>query len=79
MVQLRAPLDRLRSGALRDNCVKILRGFVAKYGMCTTYKLELLATEMGLEMAISMGVQKIILQINNQACLERPQKSILSW
>lgn len=57
-------------GILRDNRGNFLRGFSANLGTCTAYKAELLAAEKGLEMALEVGVQKLILQMDNKACIE---------
>lgn len=47
-----------------------LKSFADHDGICTTYKVELLVAEMGLEMAISMGIQKLALQMDNKVCTE---------
>ena len=57
-------------GVLRDNRGMFLRGFAANFGMGSAFKAELLAAEIGLEMAVQLGIQKIILQMDNKACLE---------
>ncbi|KNA19524.1 hypothetical protein SOVF_059630 [Spinacia oleracea] len=60
-------------GALRDQTGCFIKGFAANFGLCSSYKAELLAASIGLEMAKNMGIEKLVLQMDNQACLEALQ------
>lgn len=44
---------------LRDSRGAFIKGMAASLGVCTSYKAELLAAVMGLEMAVNMGIQKL--------------------
>lgn len=65
-------------GEAGDSRGVFIRGFAANLGVCNAYKAELLAAELGLEMAVNWGIQKLILQMDNQACFEGMKNTIHS-
>uniref|UniRef100_A0A803LJ48 RNase H type-1 domain-containing protein n=1 Tax=Chenopodium quinoa TaxID=63459 RepID=A0A803LJ48_CHEQI len=58
------------SYAIAGGVHKYIRSFTANFGVCNAYKAELLAAELGLQMAKTLGIPKLILQMDNKACLE---------
>uniref|UniRef100_A0A803KUW8 RNase H type-1 domain-containing protein n=1 Tax=Chenopodium quinoa TaxID=63459 RepID=A0A803KUW8_CHEQI len=55
---------------IRDNRGIFIKGFAAPLGLCSAFEAELAVVEIGLEMAKVMGIQKLHLQLDNQACVE---------
>lgn len=55
---------------MRDSRGVFVRGFAASFGICSAYKAEVAAAEIGLIMAKEMGIQRLILQMDNKACIE---------
>lgn len=45
-------------------------GFAANFGMCSAFKAELWAAEIGLAMARDMNITKLVLHMDYQACVE---------
>ncbi|KMT18522.1 hypothetical protein BVRB_2g026610 [Beta vulgaris subsp. vulgaris] len=56
-------------GVIRDSRGGFIKAIAANFGVCNAYKAKILATEMELAMAVSLGIQKLVLQMDNQACL----------
>lgn len=57
-------------GVVLDHCGIFRKAFAANLGSCTAYKAELLVAMLGLEMARDMGIQKLVLQLDNKACVQ---------
>lgn len=57
-------------GVLRDCSGRFVRGFAARFGVCNAFKAEIWAAEIGLAMAKEMNITKLVLQLDNQACVE---------
>ncbi|KAL2899374.1 hypothetical protein RDABS01_024456 [Bienertia sinuspersici] len=55
---------------LRDWRGGFKQALTANYGICTTYKAELMAVSLGLDMARSLGVRKLEIQMDNKACIQ---------
>lgn len=49
-------------GAIRDHS--------ANFGICTAYKAEIKAVAIGLDLAHDLGVTKLIVQMDNAACIQ---------
>lgn len=64
-------------GVLRDCRGHFIRGFAANFGHCNAYKAEVLALELGLRMAQQQGITKLIIQMDNKACIEALQNDQL--
>lgn len=56
-------------GLIRDHLGTLHYAFSANYGHCSAFRAELKAVEMGLELAIRMGISKVMLQMDNQAAI----------
>uniref|UniRef100_A0A803MTA4 RNase H type-1 domain-containing protein n=1 Tax=Chenopodium quinoa TaxID=63459 RepID=A0A803MTA4_CHEQI len=46
-------------GIIRDCCGNFIKCFTANFGVCGAYRAELLAAEIGLQMALNMGISKL--------------------
>uniref|UniRef100_A0A803M8R4 RNase H type-1 domain-containing protein n=1 Tax=Chenopodium quinoa TaxID=63459 RepID=A0A803M8R4_CHEQI len=57
-------------GLIRDEEGRFIAGFAANYGICTAYRAEFLALEQGLKLAKQRGIRKLIVQMDNKACVE---------
>lgn len=57
-------------GILRDCRGSFIHEFPANFGSCSAYKAELATTAIGLELAKDLGITKLVLQMDNKACLE---------
>lgn len=55
---------------IRDHRGNFQRAFAANFGVCTSYKSEILAAMLGLDMARSMNIRKLVLQMDNEACVQ---------
>lgn len=55
-------------GVIRDWRGQFICAFTAIFGICTTYRAELMAVSIGLDMAHDLGIQKLEVQIDNEAC-----------
>ena len=64
-------------GLLRDSRGIFVKGFAAHFGVCSAYKAELLAVELGLHMARALNIHKLLIQMDNKACLEGLQNPAL--
>uniref|UniRef100_A0A803KXG3 RNase H type-1 domain-containing protein n=1 Tax=Chenopodium quinoa TaxID=63459 RepID=A0A803KXG3_CHEQI len=65
-----APGQAGGGGVLREATSRFVQGFSAKFGVCNSYRAELLALETGLQMAIDQGIERLVVQMDNQACIE---------
>uniref|UniRef100_A0A803L309 RNase H type-1 domain-containing protein n=1 Tax=Chenopodium quinoa TaxID=63459 RepID=A0A803L309_CHEQI len=61
-------------GVLRDCYENFIKAFLANFGVCYA---ELLALELGLHMAITKGISKLVVQMDNKACIEALQNEHL--
>lgn len=57
-------------GVLRDCRGGFIKAFAANYGVCTAYKAEMKVVLQGLKMARDLGVSKLIIQMDNLACIQ---------
>ncbi|KAL2932186.1 hypothetical protein RDABS01_037596, partial [Bienertia sinuspersici] len=57
-------------GIIRDNRGLFQRAFSANFGVCSAYKAELKAVAIGLDMAHGMAIKKLVIQMDNKACIE---------
>ncbi|KAL2941420.1 hypothetical protein RDABS01_029770 [Bienertia sinuspersici] len=55
---------------LRDWRGGFKQALTANFGICTAYKAELMAVSLGLDMARSLGVRKLEIQMDNKACIQ---------
>uniref|UniRef100_A0A803MBT6 RNase H type-1 domain-containing protein n=1 Tax=Chenopodium quinoa TaxID=63459 RepID=A0A803MBT6_CHEQI len=65
-----APGQVGRGGILRDATGTFIQGFSAKFGVCNSYRAELLKLEIGLQMVVDQGIERLVIQLDNQACIE---------
>lgn len=56
-------------GIIRDHSCVLQYAFSANFGSCTTFRAEIKALEIGLDLAIRMGVKKIMIQMDNVAAV----------
>ena len=57
-------------GLFRDNRGFLVSAFIANFGHCTAFKAEALALLQGLEMARELHIKKLVVQLDNQACVQ---------
>ncbi|KAL2937362.1 hypothetical protein RDABS01_020811 [Bienertia sinuspersici] len=57
-------------GIIRDHWGRMVRAYSANFGICTAYKAELKAVAIGLELMHEMGFMKVIIQMDNAACIQ---------
>lgn len=57
-------------GIFRDFRGSFIRAYSTNFGTCLAYKAEIFATTLGLEIAYNLDVTKLVLQMDNQACIE---------
>ncbi|KAL2928004.1 hypothetical protein RDABS01_001753 [Bienertia sinuspersici] len=57
-------------GIIRNSMGGYIVAFAANYGVCSAYKAELKAAYQGLQLAKELGLCKIMLQMDNQACIQ---------
>lgn len=55
---------------MRDNCGIFHRAFTSNFGYCSAYKAELKAVHIGIQMARSLSITKLEIQMDNEACIE---------
>uniref|UniRef100_A0A803LJ19 RNase H type-1 domain-containing protein n=1 Tax=Chenopodium quinoa TaxID=63459 RepID=A0A803LJ19_CHEQI len=61
-------------GVLRDCYGNFIKAFSANFGVCSAYRAELLALEIGLHMVATKGISKLVVQMDNKACIEALQR-----
>ncbi|KAL2922892.1 hypothetical protein RDABS01_014383 [Bienertia sinuspersici] len=57
-------------GIIRDHSGRLVRGFIANFGVCSSYRDELKVVSHGLELAKELGIPKLIVQMDNSACVQ---------
>lgn len=57
-------------GIIRNSSGIFLQAFSANFGVCSAYKAEIMAAMLGLNMAKEMGIPKLVLQMDNEACIQ---------
>lgn len=65
-----APRLASGGGVLRDSRGMFIHGFSTNFGICSTDRAELAAMEIGLKLAQSLGIRKLLIQMDNKACIE---------
>lgn len=45
-------------------------GFASHYGKCTAFRAEMMAVFQGLEMVCAAGITKLLMEMDNQACVQ---------
>lgn len=57
-------------GIIRDCSGTFQRAFSANFGICTAFRAELKAVSLGMDMAKEMGINKLEIQMDNEACVQ---------
>ncbi|KAL2900999.1 hypothetical protein RDABS01_026081 [Bienertia sinuspersici] len=58
-----------RGAILRDWRGGFKQALIANFGICTAYKAKLKGVSLGLDMARSLGVHKVEVQMDNKSCI----------
>ncbi|XP_021726206.1 uncharacterized protein LOC110693390 [Chenopodium quinoa] len=64
-------------GIIRDCQGNFMQCFTTNFGICSAFRAELLAAEIGLQMASKMGLNKLVLQMDNKAGIEALSKGVV--
>ena len=56
-------------GLIRDSHGQFCFGFAAKFGQCNAFRAELRVVGMGMEFAKTARYKKLVIQMNNAACV----------
>ncbi|KAL2927300.1 hypothetical protein RDABS01_001729 [Bienertia sinuspersici] len=57
-------------GIIRDATGGFVCAFAANFDICSAYRAELMAISLGIDMAHSKGMNKLIIQVDNMACVQ---------
>ncbi|KAL2934347.1 hypothetical protein RDABS01_017466, partial [Bienertia sinuspersici] len=60
-------------GIIRDCREGLLRAFSANFGIFSAYWAELKAVAYGLDLARTLGIQNLVVQMDNKACIQSIQ------
>ncbi|KAL2937063.1 hypothetical protein RDABS01_020512 [Bienertia sinuspersici] len=60
-------------GIIRDCQGGLLRAFSANFGICSAYRAKLKAVAYGLDLARTLGIKNLVVQMDNQACIQSIQ------
>lgn len=63
-------LEVLGGGIFSDSSGGFILAFYSNFGSCTAYKAELRAVAHGLDIARTRGVNKLLIQMHNLACIQ---------
>ncbi|KAL2926106.1 Phosphoenolpyruvate carboxylase [Bienertia sinuspersici] len=70
MEQQRDLRDLLEVVGSLETAGKLVRGFSANFGVCSSFRAEIKAVTHGLELAKSLGIRQLIVQMDNLACIQ---------
>lgn len=62
-------------GVIRDTNGTFHLAFIANFGICSAFKAEFMALSIGIDMAMEMGCKKLVIQVDNEACVHVLKRS----
>lgn len=55
---------------IRNAQGELIRGYSANFGICSSFRAEIKAVAYGLDLAKSLGIQHLVIQMDNLACIQ---------
>ncbi|KAL2932928.1 hypothetical protein RDABS01_016047 [Bienertia sinuspersici] len=57
-------------GLIRNTQGELVQDFNANFGICSSFKAEVKANLIGIQLAKELGIHHLIIQMDNQACIQ---------